>query len=133
MFAQAIIHIGPQKTGSTTLQALAHANQARLSKELGIYYPSSDEISARGNHSRSLATMFSGSGSDPTIARLFSVYENEFARSNDPILMLSSEAISGFTPQRIQSLKAWVSTFAREVVFVAVIREIGRASCRERV
>lgn len=123
MFAQAIIHIGPQKTGSTTLQALAHANQACLSKELGIHYPSSDEISARGNHSRSLATMFSGSGSDPTIARLFSVYENEFARSNDPILMLSSEAISGFTPQRIQSLKAWVSTFAREVVFVAVIRD----------
>ena len=39
MFTKAIVHIGLQKTGSTTLQAQAHANQRHLSKQLGIPLP----------------------------------------------------------------------------------------------
>ena len=123
MFTKAIVHIGLQKTGSTTLQAQAHANQRHLSKQLGIHYPSRSSLSTRGNHSYSLAAMFPTSDSVTAEGERFRRdYEDQFAQCADPVVMLSAEGVAGFGAERLSSFRSWLSSVASEVVFVAVVR-----------
>ena len=122
MFTKAIVHIGLQKTGSTTLQAQAHANQRHLSKQLGIHYPSRSSLSTRGNHSYSLAAMFPTSDSVTAEGERFRRdYEDQFAQCADPVVMLSAEGVAGFGAERLRSFRSWLSSVASEVVFVAVV------------
>lgn len=124
---RAILHIGHKKTGTTFIQNRFHASRAAL-RNAGLLYPLPEP-----NHSYALSGAFHREHVERTPA-LSSRYvadrdaalralDAELAGADWHTLMLSAEAIAGFTPLELTRLSDWLRHYVTDVTIVFVVRD----------
>ena len=132
MFETLYLHIGIEKTGTTSIQKSLDQNRDAL-LELGYYYPT---LFAVGLNTR-LAAMFlthamsranmkliidkNGGTQETHFNEMNKSLSKEIKSIDVPNLVLSSEFLAGGT--EINRLKAWCKTLAREVKVIIYLRE----------
>ncbi|WP_118138565.1 hypothetical protein [Oceanicella sp. SM1341] len=84
-----ILHAGQHKTGSTTLQNYLTQNAARLQRE-GVLYPQAGRSAARTQHV-DLVRLIAGQPLFSTGEGLVEAFDEEIARTDHEVLLLSSE------------------------------------------
>lgn len=130
---RAILHIGIDKTGSTTIQNTLHQAHRELLQEERILYPS---IAA--NHSVFLTTVFhekppkilplidSRANNKAAIGRLKNEYFDQFntdlIKHNWRTIILSAEGLCDSPPNAILSLLEWITPHVEEIEVVAFVR-----------
>ena len=139
-FETLYLHVGLDKTGTTSVQSELAARAALLESTLDIHFPTTFRQwpGFRGNHSNLLRPLFAR---DPRAARRLAArgLHNEeeviafnrqnledlnagFARTRSNDLLLSAEVISHFKPVDLQGLAQWSHELAQRVVVIACIR-----------
>lgn len=100
---QFILHIGRQKTGTTSIQRFLANNPEALAAE-GIYYPKTGRVQGAAPAHHELAIALNERESSSVSAReLYALFEKELAGRSEPVIILSSEAfqrLSDLTPLR---------------------------------
>ena len=122
-----ILHIGLEKTGTTSFQAFCTQNRARLAA-LGVVYPVAPDCFLEINHAPLAASYFSAAdaarlliaGRRADRARAIAALDAEVGEA--PLTLLSAEHFSSrFDPTRIAALGADLSSF--EVSVAMVVRD----------
>ncbi len=132
MFETLYLHVGIEKTGTTSIQKSLDQNREAL-LELGYYYPKQFSVGLNSN----LAAMFLNDAMSRTNMKLIidknggtqEAHFNEMNKSltkeikpiDVPNLVLSSEFLAAGTD--INRIKAWCKTLAREVKIIIYLRE----------
>ncbi|MGQ7791118.1 hypothetical protein ACUN0C_01775 [Faunimonas sp. B44] len=132
-FKTVILHIGINKTGSTSIQDALSGNAETLLAEAGIQYAGNF-----ANHSVPLYTMFSehalsyhanvrrgvtsGERLRALRAELFDSYEAILAEPKAGTLLLSGEDLSLLSEAAVSRLKVWLTPKASEVKVIAYLR-----------
>ena len=121
-----LLHIGLEKTGSTSFQAFCADHRDRL-LQLGVLYPSNRACFEKINHAPLVASYFSpadaralliaGRRADRAVA--MAALKAEIETANAPRALVSAEHFSSrFDPGRIAQLAADLSGFEVEIVVV---------------
>lgn len=126
------IHIGFNKTGTTSIQAMMHQN-TKLLLEHGIYYPS-----LYANHGRFLHSMFMDSPhkKDANIREGYGTYhkacklnkkflsllENELSNPAISKVIFSGEALSTLSPQGLKRFSQWLDQHANKITILCCTR-----------
>jgi hypothetical protein len=97
-----LVHIGPHKTGTTSLQSAFHANRAAASAQ-GVHY------AGRSSQSVAAVTALTGRpqvmyGTNPPPIKLWHDLVNEIQRAREPRVVLSSEFLCEASPQAISTI-----------------------------
>ena len=132
-FKTVILHIGINKTGSTSIQDALSENAEALRAEADIQYAGNF-----ANHSVPLYTMFSeralsyhanvrrgvtsGERLQALRTELFESYEAVLAEPKAGTLLLSGEDLSLLSEAAVSRLKAWLSPRASEFRVIAYLR-----------
>jgi hypothetical protein len=142
MFAQCILHIGTEKTGSTSIQQFLGNNRSNLAKA-GFFVPKSlSPYKVAANHEvlttysldqskvnddlRRAAGVVSRDAVAPYRARVDAELKQEIesAPPADTLLLSNEHCHSRLTsPDEIRMLKAWLSSFARQFRVVVYLRQ----------
>jgi hypothetical protein len=132
-FARAYVHIGINKTGSSSIQAVMARSRGRLIRKWATLYSAISR-----NHSMPLYTMFSddpasfvenkrrgltdpveiAAANDKTRAALHS----EFTHSDAQQLVLSGEALSILSRAGVERFSSWLGEYAKETFVIAYVR-----------
>lgn len=114
-----ILHIGRQKTATTSIQRFL-ANNAKALAEEGIYYPTTGRVQGRAPAHHELAIALNARESDgEAVQKLYEQFYEEINDRPERVIILSSEAF-----QRIRDLSV-LSAFLndRQPVVVCYLRE----------
>ncbi len=114
-----ILHIGRQKTATTSIQRFL-ANNAEALAEEGIYYPTTGRVQGRAPAHHELAIALNARESDgESVQKLYEQFHEEIDGRPEQVIILSSEAF-----QRIRDLSV-LSTFLKDrlPVVVCYLRE----------
>lgn len=130
---RAVLHIGYNKTGTTSIQNTLFASRKQLFDKAGVLYPS-----LAANLSFYLSVVFSDvapavmpmtdqRARDPAkLVNLKGEYqraiEKDFNRSGWDRVVLSGENLSAFSAESVERVKDWVLRFADEVCVVVFVR-----------
>lgn len=120
------VHIGAQKTGSTSIQVFLHENRAALAR-LGVLYPLSVTDNAVQGLGLPLMCSHNPLAHVP-LPSLFPVLKSELQRSALPRVIISAENLHGElrTPQRVAELREFLRALGcREVYIIVYLREQG--------
>ena len=134
-FKRCILHIGGEKTGSTSLQQALSRNRESLHKS-GVYVP--DRATFKDNnwgfvaiaqHNPEVSSYKGSLDENEThedgVARLLKQYKQDFkqkAKGCDQLLVSSEHLQTLVNPRGIQRLLSWISTLAEECILVYVAR-----------
>lgn len=124
------LHIGMQKTGTTSIQNILYANRTSLLAS-GIYYPGS-EIN---NHSLNFMPMFKSTPSTTSAFRGVPVdaipesleqferfWISEFKKTKYQKFIISAEALNNLTRKEVPRVKDFVAPYFDEIKVVAYVR-----------
>lgn len=130
---RAVVHIGIDKTGTTTIQRTLFQARLKLLSEARVLYPS---IAA--NQSVYLGTLFRDKAPpllqlfepDATDERSIARFREEFRASleadmADPnwhTLVISAESLCGFPPKAIARFTEWLTGYVEDISVVAYVR-----------
>lgn len=122
-----VLHIGLPKTGTSALQASCHAARDELARQ-GVSYVS------RGPNPLS-AARFAARGGDPAgaAARRWRRLSEDFRSSTARCTLLSSEGLSGGTPDRIDFIAEELGTDATVVVTLRPVADLLPSSWQQGV
>lgn len=113
-----VLHVGPHKTGTTTLQAALGQHRGDL-RELGVIYPGSVDHEMNASMAAGLAKVNPGQSFERHLARwhkLIAQFDWDAASSRVQRGVLSSEFYCEATPERI----AWIVDELRAPVQVVI-------------
>ncbi|WP_417462488.1 hypothetical protein [Kordiimonas sp.] len=132
MFENCYLHIGADKTGSSSLQVNLYRSRGEL-HENGFLYPKNLEnhiflATAFLSDAHKLHHHISGGRTDPAaianyLTNELTRFENEVSESSAHTLLISSEQLSFVENLDIQGLRDYLSRFARNIHIILYIRE----------
>ena len=111
MHKNIFLHIGPHKTGTTSLQSWAQANEQVICK-YGIFYPKSGR-NTDGNHS-SVAWSLSENGQAEN--GVFRSFLNEIENSSEPNILVSGEEFEYLGSDDIRKLKEELKEYSVKII-----------------
>lgn len=124
---QAIVHIGHKKTGTTFIQNQFFAARHDL-REAGVIYPF-----AEPNHSFALSGLFHGDLMEraPTPRDAYAadregalaVVDADLRGADWHTMVLSAEALTGFSRQELEALQAWLLEHVETIRIIFVVRD----------
>ncbi len=134
IFETCYLHIGGQKTGSTSIQKTLASNAAVL-QQTGFHYPTIAAnhapllIAAKPESFRSIAWQrrASQAGAEtPTVEQLQADFRaavlQEAQAADARRLILSSEVFSGSSEEHLRDMRSWLLGFCERIVVVAYVR-----------
>lgn len=133
MAKRAVIHIGIDKTGSTTIQNTLFSVRSKLLSDAQILYPS-----IRANQSIHLGTIFRDkpppklqliepdATDESSVARVREKFraslDEDLANPNWHTLVISAESLCDFYPKAIARLIEWLTEYVSDISVVAYVR-----------
>ncbi len=122
------LHIGSGKTGTSALQSMLALNRNKLSKECNIYYPPAHNdvraINMRTTSGNGLEFGHQLVRQDQPLDGIENYWRSFKEASNGKNILLSSEYMEGFIPQRLELLKELVSKDGYEIRVIYYVRAI---------
>lgn len=133
MIKRAVIHIGIEKTGSTTIQKALFSTRSKLLSDAQILYPS-----MAANQSVYLGTMFRDKAppklqliepdatDESSVARVREKFraslEADIADPGWHTLVISAESLCDFCPKAIARFIEWLTEYVSDISVVAYVR-----------
>lgn len=113
MKAKMVVHIGTPKTGTTSIQHALTRARARLRKECGIHFGSTE----RGQqHTRHISIAKAANGSDVEADLEYGAIMDDFARSGAKGIFFTDELLSSGQPRITQFFRRFTSDFDLHVI-----------------
>ncbi|WP_200328307.1 hypothetical protein [Thiocystis violacea] len=118
-----VLHIGLEKTGTTSIQRFLTTNRARLLARHGILYPTAPELFRHETHSVVAAALlgsgaqdFVTGGDTPRLDRVIAAIDDAADTYAEQIVLSSEHFSSRLTPEAITRLAQCLAPFPVEVL-----------------